>query len=125
MCFYFADTNMHTTQKTPINIKDSALSPKVIAMAIGDIDNEIALVRLKDEKNKSHISLRPFFMATKYFNMINAQMTVDAEGFESLHGMDPDLFYHTEESLREPVLREVPKESYPSPYGGLLYLSLL
>jgi hypothetical protein len=112
---------MHTTQKRPINIKDPALSPKKIAVAIGDVDNAIGLVRLKDEKNKTHISLKPFLTAVKYFDLEKVQITVDADGFESLHGMDPDLFYHTEESLRKQGLREIPKESYPSPYGGSLY----
>ncbi len=83
---------MDTTQKKPINIKDPTLSPKVIAMLIGDIDNKIALARLKDEKTKTHIPLKPFFMATKYFNLKNAQMTVDVDGIEDLHGMNPDLF---------------------------------
>jgi hypothetical protein len=114
--------NMDTTQKKPINIKDPTLSPKVIAMLIGDVDNKIALARLKDEKNKTYLSLKPFLMmATKHFNLKNAQMEVDADGFEDLHRMNPDLFYHTEESLKEQGLREVPKESYPSPYGGSLY----
>jgi hypothetical protein len=97
---------MDTTQKKPINIKDQTLSPNVIAMLIGDVDNKIALARLKDEKNKTHLSLRPILMATKHFNLKNAQMGVDADGFEDLHGMNPDLFYHTEESLKEQGLRE-------------------
>jgi hypothetical protein len=46
---------------------------------------------------------------------------VDAEGFEDLHGMNPDHFYPNEQSLREQGLREIPRDPYPSPYGGTLY----
>jgi hypothetical protein len=35
--------------------------------------------------------------------------------------MDPDLFYHTANSLRKQGLREIPKDADPSPYGGSLY----
>jgi hypothetical protein len=53
--------------------------------------------------------------------MKDVQTMVNTEGYEDLHGMNPDLFYHTEKSLREQGLREIPKESYPSPFGGSLW----
>jgi hypothetical protein len=52
--------------------------------------------------------------------MKNAQPVVDAEGFEDLHVMNPDDLYHDEHSLRRQGLREIPRDSYPSPYGGSL-----
>jgi hypothetical protein len=103
---------MNATQKKPINMKDPTLSPREIAMLMGEIDNKVALARVKDEKTKTYLSVKPILVATKHFNMKDVQMTVDAEG----------TFYHTEKSLREQGLREIPRESYPSPYGGSLYM---
>ena len=42
-------------------------------------------------------------------------------GHEDLHEMKPDHFYHNEKTLKEQGLREIPREAYPSPYGGSLY----
>ena len=85
------------------------------------IDNEMALVRVKDERNKTSIPAKAIWMAIKHFNMKNVQLSVDADGFEVLHGMNRDLLYHDEHSLREQGLREIPRDPYPSPYGGSLY----
>jgi hypothetical protein len=113
---------MQSTQRILMNIKSPALRPKEIAMAIDHLDNAIGLARLKDEKTKLYIPLKPFFAALKFFNMEGVpQAVLDADGYESLRGMDPDLLYHTDLSLRKQGLVEVPKDSYPSPYGGSLY----
>jgi hypothetical protein len=112
---------MQSTPKILINIKDPALRPKIIAVAIDNVDNAIGLVRLKDEKNKSFISLKPFLTAVKFFNLEGVQRSVDAEGYECLHGVDPDLFYHTANSLRKQRLGEISKYPYPSLYGGSLF----
>ncbi len=86
-------------------------------------DNEMALVRVKDERTKSFLSMKSIWMGMKHFNFKNVQLRVDAEGFEDLHGMNPDLLYHNEQSLKEQGLREISRDSdgYPSPYGGTLY----
>ncbi len=57
----------------------------------------------------------------KFFNLEGVQGSADAEGYECLHGMDPDLFYHTANSLRKQGLGEISKDPYPSPYGGSLF----
>ena len=113
-----------TTKRTPINIKDPSQSPKQIAMLMREIDNVLALVRVKDEKTKTFLSVKLAWLATKYFNLKKIRTSVDSEGFEDLNGMDPDQFYHNEKSLKEQGLREIPKEEYPSPYGGSLYNDL-
>jgi hypothetical protein len=84
----------------------------------------MSLVRVKDDRTKSLLPARLIWTATKYFDTKNVQPSVDAdiaEGFEDLHGMNPDHFYHNERRLREQGLREIPRDSYPSPYGGTLY----
>jgi hypothetical protein len=60
---------MQSTPKILINIKDPAVSPKINTGAIDNVDNAISLVRLKDEKNKTFISLKPFLMAVKYLDL--------------------------------------------------------
>jgi hypothetical protein len=113
---------MNTNQRKQVNIKDASLSPREIAMLMMRTDNEMALVRVRDERTKSTISAKLIWLATKYFNMKNVQPVVDAEGFEVLHGMNPDNFYHNERSLKEQGLREIARDPYPSPYeGGSLY----
>ncbi len=101
---------MDTKQRKPINIKDPALSPREIAQLMVRAENEMALVRVKDERNKSSLSLRPIWMAMKYFDFKNVQLRVDAEGYEDLQGMNPDLLYHNEQSLREQGLREISRD---------------
>jgi hypothetical protein len=48
---------------------------------------------------------------------------IDGNGFDCMHGMNRDLFYHTEDSLRKQGLVEIPKFQYPLAglYGGSLY----
>jgi hypothetical protein len=99
---------MNTKQRNPINIKDPTLSPREIAMLMEEADNQVALVRVKDEKTKTCLSLKLILAATKHFDLKNVQTSVDAEGFE------PDLFYPNEQSLREQGLREIPRDPYPS-----------
>jgi hypothetical protein len=84
-------------------------------------ENEVALVRVKDDRTKSFLQMKPIWMGMKHFNFKNVQLRVDAEGYEDLNGMDPDLLYHDEKSLREQGLREISRDGYPSPYGGTLY----
>ncbi len=79
---------MQSTPKILFNINDPALRPKTIAVAIDNVDNAIGLVRLKDEKNKSFISLKLFLTAVKFFNLEGVHGSVDAEGYECLHGME-------------------------------------
>jgi hypothetical protein len=65
--------------------------------------------------------LKPWLLAVRYFNLDIALSYIDGEGFESMQGMNRDLFYHTEDSLRKQGLVEIPKVQYPGPYGGSLY----
>ena len=90
-------------------------------MLMMKVDDEMSLVRVRDDRTKTQISAKLVWLATKYFNMKNARPVVDADGHEDLHGMDPDHFYHDERSLKEQGLREVSRDAYPSPYGGTLY----
>ncbi len=60
-------------------------------------------------------------MAVKFFNLDAVQGSVDAEGYECFQGMDPDLLYRTENSLRKQGLGGVSKDPYPGPFGGSLY----
>ena len=71
---------MNTTQRKQINIKDASLSPREIAMLMMQIDHEMSLVRVKDERNKTSIPAKVIWMAIKHFNMKNVQLSVDAEG---------------------------------------------
>ena len=85
------------------------------------VDNVLALARVKDERTKTFLSLKLIWTATKYFDLKNIRTSVDSEGHEDLHEMKPDHFYHNEKTLKEQGLREIPREAYPSPYGGSLY----
>ncbi len=90
-------------------------------MMMKEADNEVALVRVKDEKTKTFLLLKLIWNATKHFDLKNVRISVDAEGYEDLHGMNPDHLYHNEQSLKEQGLREISRDLYPSPYGGTLY----
>jgi hypothetical protein len=90
-------------------------------MVMVEADNQVVLARVKDEKTKTFLSMKIILAATKHFDMKNIHTSVDAEGFEDLKGMNRDHFYHNEQSLREQGLREIPRDPYPSPYGGTLY----
>ena len=109
---------MNTTQRKQINIKDASLSPREIAMLVMKVDDEMSLVRVRDDTTKTQISAKQVYLATKYFNMKNARPVVDADGHEDLHGMDPNHLYHDERSLKEQGLREVSRDAYPNPYEG-------
>ena len=107
---------MNTKQRTPINIKDPSLSPRQIAMLMNEADKEMALLRVKDDKTKSFISLKPIWNATKHLDFRNVRTSVDAEGFEDLQGMNSDHLYHNEQTLKEQGLLEISRDGYPSPY---------
>ncbi len=81
---------MNTKQRKPINIKDPTLSPREIAQLMIQADNEVALVRVKDDRTKTFLSVKLIWTATKHFDLKNVQLSVDAEGHEDLHGMNPD-----------------------------------
>ncbi len=104
--------------QTKINIKDPSLKPKTLAAAIDGIQNDVSLVRYKDERNKAWMSLKPLLQAVKHFNMDITQSSIDGEGFERMQGINRELFYHSEDSLQGLV--EIPVQ-YPGPYGESLY----
>ncbi len=81
---------MDTKQRKPINIKEPALSPREIAQLLMRAENEMALARVKDERKKLSLLLRPIWMAMKYFDFKHVQLRVDAEGYEDLQDMDMD-----------------------------------
>jgi hypothetical protein len=91
------------------------MRPTTIAVAIDNVDNIIGLVRCKDEKSKAFISLKPLLTAVKFFNLEAVQGSVDAEGYESMPGMDRDSIYHTGDSLRKQGVAEVSKDPSPGP----------
>ena len=71
---------MNTKQRTPINIKDPSQSPRQIAMLMREVDNVLALARVKDERSKAFLSLKLIWTATKYFDLKNIRTSVDSDG---------------------------------------------
>ena len=99
--------------QTKINIQVPSMKPKTPAAAMDGIQNDVSLARFKDERTKVWLSLKPWPLAVKYFKLDIDRHYVDGNGFESMHGMNRDLFYHTEDSLRKQGLVEIPKVQYP------------
>jgi hypothetical protein len=77
------------------------------------IRNDVSLARYIDERNKVWMSLKPWLLGVEYFNMDIAQPYMDGEGFESMQGMNRNLFYLTDDNLRKQGSVEIPKVQDP------------